>query len=146
MAVGAVDPQVNGGTADPHPAGPDGPTITFSPNADNLVDSRLAGMVESAVVENNSDINISATTNGTHAATSAHYNGRAVDINYVEGEHVGPGNVEAGELQRTFQATGGIRENFGPALNVKTFPDGRVVPLPQVAAAHTGHIHVSVQP
>jgi len=129
----------------PFPAGQSGPAITFGPGANNMVDATFAALVEQAAIASGLSFNINFTTNGVHAPASRHYIGKACDIDRVEGQPAIASNVHAVALQSTFQNLPGIRENFGPAANTKKPGDGTVIPMPQVAADHTTHIHVSSQ-
>jgi RHS repeat-associated protein len=81
--VNYTDPTGLDRLINPQPGGPCGPTITFSPGANNEVDDALADMVEKAATDSRLGFNISATTNGKHGANSRHYGGKAVDINVI---------------------------------------------------------------
>jgi len=62
-------------------------------------------------------VNVSATTNGTHANDSAHPSGNAIDINYVNGVHVGrPGSQDGVQaLQNAAHNDPSVHRNYGPA-------------------------------
>ena len=90
-----ADPQCKTSTIDSQPAGPNGPTITFqndnpkNPSPDRPVTTETAKMVESAVVKSGvKSVNINSTTGGNHAPASRHGQGKAVDINKVNGTSV----------------------------------------------------------
>ncbi len=149
----------SGGTGEDHsghrhihlqPGGPDGPGITFENNVEgapspNLpVTNATARMVEEIAREIGVDININSTTGGGHAKNSNHYRKKAVDINRVNGQPVGPNNEAANRLQKAFRNHPNIREHFGPYINEKT--DGGVTsPRPEMRTRHLTHIHVSGQ-
>jgi RHS repeat-associated protein len=131
-----------------------GPIITFKNdvgggNVSAEVTTETAKMVESAVISSGAQsVNINSTTGGTHAPTSRHPQGRAVDINRIDGQRVdNPVSSEpARKLQESFARQDNIRENFGPARNEKTqSPGATPVNVPSVAEAHRNHIHVSGQ-
>lgn len=135
---------------DAHPAGPDGPAITFendvkgAPNPDLPVTDATARMVEDVAAELGVTININSTTGGDHAKDSNHYRGKAVDINRVDGKPVGPDNEAARRLQEALRNHPNIRENFGPYINEKTH-GGVTTPRPEMGSSHPTHIHVSGQ-
>ena len=54
------------------------------------------------------------------ALIPAHAEGRAVDINLVDGEPVGPDNKAARRLQEIFQGMSAIEENLGPFVQGTT--------------------------
>lgn len=136
------------------PAGQNGPSITFANDDSNggnpnlPVSNATADMIEKAVVASKVDgININSSTGGIHAAGSAHFVGRAVDVNSINGVAVSNssnfGNVQA--LQSALAVQPNIRENFGPAMVTKTFSDGSTNQVPSQALAHRNHIHASGQ-
>jgi hypothetical protein len=142
-------------TIDSHPAGPQGPTITFqnddpkaaSPN--KPVTTETAKLVEGAVVNSGVDsVNINSTTGGAHAKDSNHPKGKAVDINKVNGTSVKSqgASTAVSALQQAFGAEPNSRENFGPASQTKKLSSqAPAVAKPSVAAQHQDHIHESGQ-
>ncbi|WP_284319337.1 RHS repeat domain-containing protein [Dyella acidisoli] len=140
-------------TIDVHPAGPNGPTITFvndnprgaSPN--QPVTTATAKMVESAVIRSGvSSVNINSSTGGTHSATSRHPGGMAVDIDMVNGQNVrtqGSSNAVQ-NLQNAFEQEPNSRENFGPS-KVEVTPKQGDAPRPvtnsSLVEQHENHIH-----
>jgi len=150
-----ADPKCLTSTIDSQPAGKNGPTITFknddpkgaSPN--QPVTTPTAKMVEGAVVQSGvKSVNINSTTGGTHAATSKHGQGKAVDINNVDGQSVKSQGASPAvkSLQSSFGAQSNSRENFGPADQTKTLTPGSTpVQMPGVAADHQDHLHESGQ-
>jgi hypothetical protein len=92
-------------------------------------------------------VNINSTT-GAHTLPSRHAQGKAVDINNVNGQQVKTQGASPAvkSLQNAFANESNIRENFGPAGQTKvSTPGGKPVPMPQVAASHQDHIHASGQ-
>ena len=108
-----------------------------------------AKMVEGAVVQSGvKSVNINSTTGGTHAATSQHGQGKAVDINNVNGQSVKSQGASPAvkSLQSSLGAQSNSRENFGPADQTKTLTPGSTpVQMPGVAADHQDHLHESGQ-
>ena len=139
------------------PAGEDGPEITFvndDPNGastDQPLHPNLGDMVEAVVARTGISINInSSVRQGT--GTSNHYRARAVDINRVNGRRVDSFSDDpqtralVSSLQEAFQQHGHIRENFGPALQLKVnSPGSSPVARSDQAAAHRNHIHIACQ-
>jgi len=133
------------------PAGPNGPQITFNndvrggPSTNLAVDENFANMIETVATETGLSFNINSTRGGHHARTSRHYQGKACDINQINGRPVNPQNPLAKVLQDALQNQDDIRENFGPASVTKTLSNGDVQNMPQVSSQHRTHIHVSGQ-
>ena len=150
-----ADPLCKTSTIDAHPAGEKGPTITFkndnpkgaSPN--KPVTTETAKMVESAVVKSGvTSVNINSTTGGDHAAASRHSQGKAVDINKIDGKSVKSLGASAPvkALQNAFRTEANSRENFGPASQTKTpSPGAQPANMPVVAPQHQDHVHESGQ-
>ena len=126
--------------------------ITFvndDPNGlttDMAVRDELATMVEDVVRDTGLKININSTNRGS-ACSSNHCRQNAVDINRINGARVdSPAALSnVGMLQDAFQAHPNIRENFGPAYNVKT-SNYRVENLyykTGIVNLHKNHIHAS---
>lgn len=87
---------------------------------------------------------ISATTNGTHATTSRHYSGKAIDISRVNGKHMSTSYPSDDDVKAIVDAiqdaaddATGIRENFGPHFKHKHGSNWSV-------SGHGDHIHLSV--
>ena len=124
--------------------------VEYASGADNEVNQTLidllTGFVKSGVATGNvlEKIYVSATTNGTHAAGSRHYSGKAVDISRINGKYLSTtyttdASVKAivDALQDEADKQTGIRENFGPKFLHKHKANWTV-------AAHDDHIHLSV--
>ncbi len=144
-----IDPQVkraDGGATkitfvndNPKGASPDQPIATKTATT-------IEGVVSAANVDS---VNINSTTGGDHSKTSAHYSGRAVDINKVDGKPVGANNTGAGRVQAAAQSDKNIRENFGPNIMEKRSGADRApatVTDQKLIDAHETHIHLSTQP
>jgi hypothetical protein len=137
------------------PGGESGPTLRFkndnpdNPSPDQAVHPNLAKAVEEVAAETGLDLNINSNTEGTHSSTkSRHYQGKAVDINKINGLRVDhPGNIEnVKKLQEAMDKHKGMRECYGPHLQEQNRPEssGRKK-TPKMADGHKGHIHFSVQ-
>jgi uncharacterized protein RhaS with RHS repeats len=146
-----IDPLGLDRLINPYPGGPTGPRITFNnyvrggPSANLSVDDKFADMIEKAAKETGMNFNINSTRGGNHARTSRHYQGKACDINQINGRPVNPQNPLAKVLQDALQNQDDIRENFGPFSNTKTLSNGDVNDMPQVAPHHRTHVHASGQ-
>lgn len=95
-------------------------------------------------------INISSTSNhpsnATRSAHSVANGSRAIDINYINGQHVSPQNDNANYLQNLIRNTPGYLENYGPFITNKVVK-GNVVPAPwarQIKGGHYDHVHISM--
>jgi RHS repeat-associated protein len=123
---------------DPNGASPDQPITT-----------ETAEMIEAAVAASGvTSVNINSTTGGSHSTSSRHYQGRAADINRVDGKPVSDSsNASAvAAVQSAFAGQENIRENFGPSGSQKTSATGTdPVPRPEQDRTHRDHIHVSGQ-
>jgi len=138
-----------------HPGGEDGPTLTFdndnpdNPSPDQAVHPNLAKAVEEVVTETGLDLNINSTTGGTHSSSkSRHYQGKAIDINKINGLPVNhPDNKEnVKKLQEAMNKHKGMRECYGPHLQEQNRPEGAGrKKKPKMAGSHKGHIHFAVQ-
>ncbi len=130
-------------------------TVTFqndNPNGaspNQPVATKTANMVEGAISKAGvQSVNINSTTGGTHGARSAHYSGRAVDINRVNGQRVNPTNAAAAGIQQAARQGGSVRENFGPTIMEKTTTPGGspgAVTNQSLIDAHQNHVHLSGQ-
>ncbi len=135
------------------PKGEEGPTLTFdnnntdNPSPDLAVHSDLATAVEEVAAETGLDLNINSTTGGEHSSSqSRHYQGKAVDINKINGLPVDhPDNIEnVKKLQGAMSKHKGMRECFGPHLQEQIKNKGREK-KPGMTGGHKGHIHFAVQ-
>ncbi|WEN15573.1 hypothetical protein PY254_02540 [Rhodanobacter sp. AS-Z3] len=119
----------------PHGASPDQPISTATANT-----------VESTITASGvQSVNINSSTGGAHAVHSLHAQGRAVDIDRVDGQRVGRGNAGAADLQRAAHQNGDVRENFGPTMmERRNVTDGSTTHVANQALTneHRTHIHV----
>ena len=113
-------------------------------NSQNQVSEKLINALQKALEEANknydiSSVTISASTNGVHSANSNHYKSLAIDISRINGLQVSNYVIFdlVNALQIGFETAIGRRENFGPALKLKS---GVYNPI----SNHDGHIHFSV--
>ncbi len=113
-------------------------------NPQQLVKAALATAIETAVRTCGCSINVSHTLCSGHGDSPAHGEARAIDINLVDGEPVGPANTAARRLQETFQGMSAIEENFGPFVRERRRPDGKMEPVETTSDTFQGLIHVSV--
>jgi len=130
-------------------------TVTFqndNPNGaspNQPIATKTANMVEGAISNAGvQSVNINSTTGGKHGAHSAHSQGRAVDINRVNGQKVNPSNAAAARIQEAARQGGNVRENFGPTIMEKTtVPGGAPAPFgsQKLIDDHQNHIHLSGQ-
>jgi len=93
-------------------------------------------------------VNINSTVGGKHAldAThrSRHYDHEAIDVNAVNGVHVGARNPASTRLQDAFTRQPNIMENYGPAFQTRIWRRGGIAqPVRSVAEDHEGHDHFS---
>jgi hypothetical protein len=106
--------------------GSDGTTkmvnVSFDPGANQPVTQEMQRIFISVVGTAAASgalnsVNVSATTNGTHANDSAHPSGNAIDINYVNGVHVGrPGSQDGVQaLQDAAHNDPSVHRNYGTA-------------------------------
>ena len=116
-------------------------------STDLAVRNELATMVEDVVRDTGLDININSTVRGP-CTNSAHCFANAVDINRINGMRVdNPANLSnVTKLQNAFQNHANIRENYGPAFNLKTVGPGQVQNRASssfIVNLHKDHIHAS---
>jgi hypothetical protein len=93
-------------------------------------------------------VNINSTTGGKHinkpGQVSAHYSGRAVDINYVNAQHVSALNAASKILQDAMAAQRNNLENFGPHAQTKALKIGGARrQINSVREEHQNHDHFS---
>lgn len=144
-----IDPQVNradGGVTN----------ITFvndipgGASTNQPILTKAAATIEAVIsAANVQSVNINSTSGGEHSTTSAHYLGRAVDINKVDGKSVDTNNNGASKLQEAARSNTNIRENFGPIrLEKRTSSDSSPAEYgnKKLADSHKTHIHLSTQP
>jgi hypothetical protein len=113
-------------------------------NPEQPVKAALARAIETAVRTCGCSINVSHTLCSGHGDSPAHSEARALDINLVDGEPVGPGNKAARRLQEILQGMSAIEENFGPFVRERRRPDGKMEPVEATSDAFQSLIHVSV--
>ncbi len=127
-----------------HPNGEGKPKITFDPGIKNNVNKKLADVVERVAKETGKDLNISSTARAGSRG-SMHYNGEAVDINRIDGEHVRDGGdmTAIKALQDAFSREDAVTQNFGPERQDNTDPNTieRYIDEKQ-KVTHMDHIHV----
>ena len=92
-------------------------------------------------------ININSTVRGP-CIKSAHCYANAVDINRVNGLRVDNASnlSDVTKLQNAFQGHANIRENYGPAFNMKTLSSGVIQNRANnsyLVNLHKNHIHSS---
>ena len=124
--------------------------VDYGTGANNKVEQSLINLLKAVVkpgVASGQTLNrifVGATTNGSHAADSRHYSGKAIDISRINGKKMSvsyPSDaavkaiVDALQVEADNQA--GIRENFGPHFKHKLKANWSV-------AGHNDHIHWSV--
>jgi len=126
-------------------------TVTFDPNADHLVTQSLLTAFNSIInsVTNVTRVNVSATTNG-HAVDSNHGVGDAVDINVVNGVHIGTsgeGLALATALENAAKADPNVRFVEGPIGNfVRANPGDAWKPSGDLGPSQFTHVHFDVFP
>jgi hypothetical protein len=122
------------------------------------VDARLADAIETAVEDTGFDINVNSTTGGQHQTGGPHYDGRAADINRVNGRSVAdPANRDAvRQLQESLASQPGVNQILGPALSgavvngqIQQYDLSRMqgaerLRFQRLIDAHRDHIHVGV--
>jgi hypothetical protein len=137
------------------PGGDAGPTLTFEndnpkkPSPDLAVHPDLATVGEEIAKETGLNLNINSTTGGEHGSSqSQHYQGKAIDINKINGLPVDhPDNIEnVKKLQEAMDKHRGMRECYGPHLQEQNRPEstGRKK-NPGMLRSHKTHIHFAVQ-
>ncbi len=129
--------------------------VTFSPGADNKVNKKLANyfkeIMDKAYLEGINSVNISSTTNHTsNKGKSAHEIGngaRALDINYINQEHVSPVDSYSEKLQNVIRNTVGYNANYGPKI-IEKISNGKPINAPEARTSapdgHYRHVHISV--
>ena len=102
-------------------------------------------MLDVIVAAHRHGLIVTSTTGGTHASTSYHYQGRAVDFGV-------PGNPFAADSQRRFitfqhqmaRHAGGFAELIGPDVN-RNVKHGRFIRYDaSTEAAHKNHVHCAI--
>jgi RHS repeat-associated protein len=71
---------------------------------------------------------------------------RAIDINYINRQHVSPQNAYARYLQNLIRNTPGYLENYGPFI-INKVVKGKVIPAPwarKIRGGHYDHVHISM--
>ena len=71
---------------------------------------------------------------------------KAIDINYINGQHVSPQNAYARYLQNLIRNTPGYLENYGPFI-INKVVKGKVIPAPwarEIRGGHYDHVHISM--
>jgi len=125
------------------------------PPPPNDLDTAMAVMVEDAIRDSGVDsVNINSTTGGIHGPSSRHPNGKAVDIDTVNGKPADSSNSGVAAVQGVAARQSNIRENYGPSRQEKTVrtfdpktgaKGSSTSPKPNQAATHKRHIHLSGQ-
>jgi hypothetical protein len=139
-----------------HPDGNDGPTITFNndvpggDNTDKPVSARLANVIEGAVTETGYSININSTTGG-HGPRDPHTEGRAVDINRINGIRVSDlrSYYMVQNFMKAVEKYNWVNQVIGPSNKLSgDYFNGKLLksrPLPTwLLLEHLNHIHVNV--
>ena len=118
---------------------------------DQPVTARMAGTLNDILASDDGtdSVNVSATTNGQHVAGSDHYVGDAVDINYINGVHVGTsgdGLQNATDLENAAMDNPLVRYVEGPEGDfARSTPGGAFSPAPAISGMNS-HVHISVFP
>jgi len=104
-----------------------------------LIDALRYTIELASIYVNIESIHISASTNGSHASTSNHYKGLALDISRINDMPIflmGANDLVI-RFQQAFEVLQNRRENFGPALKLK-------LGISSSIGGHADHIHISI--
>src|SRR5687768_11574194 len=125
-------------------------SITFNDAVKNEVSEKMTKGLEACIKKDISDkhtlisINISSAKDSHDGKVSNHNDGRAVDINQINGTRIAVGYPLNGDvteivkaIQDAFELYADKRENFGPYLKKKEGKNWTV-------GGHDDHIHLSV--
>lgn len=125
-------------------------TVNFNSGVVNDVTEKMTKGLESCIKKDISkdhsliSINISSVKDSHEGKVSNHNDGRAVDINQINGTRIAIGYPQDGEvtaivkaIQDAFESYSDKRENFGPHLKKKEGKNWTV-------DGHADHIHLSV--
>jgi RHS repeat-associated protein len=124
--------------------------VTYEPDAPAMQPKTAEYVEKVAVAAGVESINIFATTNGKHdSPRSNHYNGTAVDINEVNGEHVIKSrtdsfvfsNVQSIQNTANNPKVGVAHENYGPA---GLYRNGKQFSNKRLQDEHENHIHITI--
>ena len=116
-----------------------------NPTPDQKVSFKLAETIEQVIGETDYFVNINSTTGGHKSG--AHLEGRAADINVINGvpvKNTSPANLEnIGDLGRLFLNNKNVNQVLSPVVN-EDKPE-RTKPYPEwLLKIHDNHIHVNV--
>lgn len=128
--------------------------VTFDRGADHPIALSLSvylnSILHTASQNGIYSVNISSTSNhpsnATRSAHSVANGSRAIDINYINGQHVSPQNAYARYLQNLIRNTPGYLENYGPFI-INKVVKGKVIPAPwarKIRGGHYDHVHISM--
>ncbi|EFM02750.1 RHS repeat-associated core domain-containing protein [Hoylesella marshii] len=128
--------------------------VTFDRGADHPIALSLSiylnSVLQTASLNGIHSVNISSTSNhpsnATRSAHSTANGSRAIDINYINGQHVSPQNEYARYLQNLIRDTPGYLENYGPFI-INKVEKGKVIPAPwarKIRGGHYDHVHISM--
>ena len=128
--------------------------VTFDRGADHPIALSLSvylnSILHTASQNGIYSVNISSTSNhpsnATRSAHSVANGSRAIDINYINGQHVSPQNAYARYLQNLIQNTPGYLENYGPFI-INKVVKGKVILAPwarEIRGGHYNHVHISM--
>jgi len=114
------------------------------------VDPTLRDAVTKASIQLNEDLYVSATTNGTHAPRSYHYNGLAIDISRVNGKKfitLAPQIAQGiGNVTLSFIPEGRWREFIGPdfAFQFNASSIWSADTRRHLILEHRSHVHIAI--
>ncbi|GAC1623303.1 MAG: hypothetical protein NVS9B13_16940 [Candidatus Acidiferrum sp.] len=159
VAENSGPPSTNPPAAQPPPQETQKPqapvlTITYDKDAPKMTPAVENYVKDVLLASGVTSANISATTNGTHAPNSYHYDGQAVDINKVNGKPVKEASsdtkfgAQIALIQNTAnnKSIGVAHENYGPAGLFKNGSqlNGKQGPNVPLQSQHDNHIHLTI--
>ncbi|TWB37867.1 hypothetical protein [Nitrospirillum viridazoti] len=119
-------------------------------NIDQPIDPRLASVINSlGSIPGVESIRVSSTTGG-HKSTDPHTFGNAIDINYINGVHVGDPSISGlvERIQSYAMEFDHVYNSFGPPGIYARSSKGEFVEIspqhPDLVREHSNHIHISV--
>jgi len=114
---------------------------------DQAVDDRLANALEAAAQDTGFDLNVNSTQRDNNRK-SPHKDGRAADINRVNGRRVSDpaAKDDVDRLAKSLAEQPGVSQVISPDYSVNIAPDGTKTPITDkgILNDHKNHIHVGV--